>query len=486
MPPLITESMKKTPALRRKGTRRKTIEKCRLMCYNMNVHYTEHLLQHTKTVRRRKMKNKFSQLKSFHWRLWLSLCALALIPAVYQTVKTFLISAIGQEGAFDIIGQMEWFDLINETLQAFLIVPLYSVLNRIFKNHRDEFAGATFKTGLCASVLYALFSVGVLIYGSVLIGAMSPGETDIAVTTAYLRLETIAFITGIIVSFANVVFVVIGRDKNVYIFLAVRTALSLAADILLIPNFGVYGVAVSNIISNTLLSAVCILLLYKQGYIRFCRFKKSDGAMLREWCKTGVFSGLQQFVDNLIYAVMVCKMVNMVAEQGNYWIANNFIWGWLLIPVTALAEVIRSDCKNGYKNLRKFNYYFIAAASAVLWAVTIPMWTPFFRYAQGLENAGEIFGIVIKLVPFYIAYAGCAIIDNIFVGLGKTGYNAVNSLIINIGYYGVFYILYRTSAITFTMNTIILMFGFGMVVHLAVSLIEEKVFFKKISGENAE
>jgi len=425
------------------------------------------------------MRKRISELKSFHWRLWLSLCALALIPAVYQTVKTFLISSGGQDGTFDIIGQMEWFDLINETLQAFLIVPLYSVLNRIFKNHREEFAGATFKTGLCASVLYTLFSVGVLIYGSTLIGAMSPGEIDIAVTSTYLRLETLAFIMGIIVSFANVVFVVIGKYKNVYIFLAVRTALSLVADILLIPNLGVYGVAVSNIISNTLLSAMCIMLLYKQGYIRFKCFKKSDGAMLREWCKTGAFSGLQQFIDNLIYAVMVCKMVNMVAEQGNYWIANNFIWGWLLIPITALAEVIRSDCKDGYKELRKFNYYFIAAASAVLWVVTIPTWTPFFRYAQGLENAGEIFGIVIKLIPFYIAYAGCAIIDNIFVGLGKTSYNAVNSLIINLGYYGVFYILYRAGVITFTMNTIILMFGFGMAVHYAVSLVEEKVFFRR-------
>ncbi len=105
---------------------------------------------------------------------------------------------------------------------------------------------------------------------------------------------------------------------------------------------------------------------------------------------------------------------------------------------------------------------------------------PFFRCAQGLQNAGEIFGIVIKLIPFYIAYAGCAIIDNIFVGLGKTSYNAVNSLIINFGYYGIFYILYRTHTVTFNMNTIILMFGFGMAVHYAVSLVEEQVFKYRI------
>ena len=61
------------------------------------------------------MREKLLQLKNFHWRLWIALCSLALIPAVYQTVRTFLISTGSQNGAFHIIGQMEWFDLINET-----------------------------------------------------------------------------------------------------------------------------------------------------------------------------------------------------------------------------------------------------------------------------------------------------------------------------------------------------------------------------------
>lgn len=59
------------------------------------------------------MKEKFKHLKDFKWRLFVSLCALALIPAIYQTVRTFIISANGESGVFDIIGQMEWFDLID-------------------------------------------------------------------------------------------------------------------------------------------------------------------------------------------------------------------------------------------------------------------------------------------------------------------------------------------------------------------------------------
>lgn len=426
------------------------------------------------------MKERFKQLKSFNWRLFAALCALALIPAVYQTVKTFIISSNNPSTAFDIIGQMEWFDLINETLRAFLIIPLYSILNKICKDDKENFASHTFKTGLLTFIVYALFSIGVLIYGSVLVRAMNPDEIDLATTNQYLQLETIAFMVGIIVSFVNVVFVVVGKDKNVYIFLAINTVLSIVADFAFIPNFGVCGIAISNIIVNTLLAVASFVMLYVQKLIKPCWFRKSDLPVLTEWGKVGVFSGVQQFIDNFIYAIMICKMVNMVAEQGNYWIANNFIWGWLLIPVSALTEVIRRDCKDGYTKLHQFNYYFISTAVVVVWAITIPLWTPFFRHAENLPNASEIFTVVIKLTPFYIAYIGCAIIDNIFIGLGKTIYNAINSLLINIVYYGIFFILYLTNTITFTMDTIIVMFGLGMVVHFAISLLLEKVFLKKI------
>lgn len=445
--------------------------------------FAEILKQYAKIVQEVKMDEKFRNLKKFNWRLWIALCALALIPAAYQTVKTFLISANEQAEVFDIIGQMEWFDLINETLQAFLIVPIYSILNKMIRNRKEQFAESAFKTGFVSLIAYALFSICVLIYGSVLISAMNPDEIDISVTSTYLRLETVAFMIGIIVSFVNVVFVVVGKDKYVYIFLVIRTVLSVISDFLLIPNAGVYGVAISNIIVNTILAAASIRLLHTEGYIKLSWYKKTDISIFKEWCRVGVFSGLQQFIDNFIYAVMVCKMVNLVAEQGNYWIANNFIWGWMLIPISALAEVIRSDCKEGCKNLKKSNYYIISGAVVALWVLSIPAWTPFFRYAQDLSNANEIFAIVIKLLPFYIAYSGCVIIDNIFIGLGKIKYNAVNSLIINFIYYGVFYALYLAKAIKFNMNTIILMFGFGMIAHWIVSIIQEKLFLKRSNSK---
>lgn len=428
------------------------------------------------------MKARFRQLKEFHWQLFFSLCALALIPAVYQTVKTLIISSHSASDVFDIIGQMEWFDLINETIQAFLIVPLYSILSNLLKTDKEHFSRHVYKIGVISFLAYSLFSIGVLIHGSVLIQAMK-ADAFINVTTAgrYLQLETAAFMIGVILSFVNVVLVTVGKAKNVYRFLAVRTALSILADFILIPNFGVYGIAVSNIIVNLLLSVFSLGLLYRQGCIKPCRFQKSDLSTVKNWCRIGVFSGIQQFIDNFIYAIMICKMVNMVAEQGNYWLANNFIWGWLLIPITALAEVIKRDCKDGYRNLRQFSYYFIAGLTVILWAITLPFWQTFYQYVEHLPNADEVFSITVKLAPFYIAYVGSVIIDSIFIGLGKTSYNAINSLIVNFVYYGIFYILYVTNVLTFTMDVIILMFGCGNLVHLGISLIEEKIFLRKES-----
>lgn len=122
---------------------------------------------------------------------------------------------------------------------------------------------------------------------------MNRNDVDLAVTNTYLQLETIAFMIGIIVSFVNVVFVVLGKDRNVYIFLGIRTVLSLTADLILIPNFGVYGVAFSNIIINAILTVASILLLYFQKYIKFCRFKKSDISIFNFCTFRGYSLGLQ-------------------------------------------------------------------------------------------------------------------------------------------------------------------------------------------------
>lgn len=420
------------------------------------------------------------KLKSFKWQLWLSLCALALVPAIYQTVRTYLVSINSSTVGIDIIGQMEWYDLIDETIRAFLIVPLYSILNKIFIDNKNNLSNMIFKLMIIVFVLYALFNVGIFIYGNSLISFMNPQENDLTAISNYLKLETIAFMIGIVVEYFKVVFVVTENKKNVYLFLFVQMIMVILNDTIFIYLFGVNGVAISNLLTNLVLTIAGFVVLHKQGFISYCKFSKNDFKYFKDWINTGLFSGLQQFIDNIIYALMIARMVNMVSEQGNYWVANNFIWGFLLVPVTALGEIIKTDCKESTK-VERSNYYYLSVIIFISWLVSTVFWFPFMSNIQKLENASEIITILYKLVPFYIAYTLCIIPDSIFIGHGKTIYNAINSILVNFIYYGIWFILFRKEVIIFDMNKIIMMFGFGMVFHLLISWIEQYIFDHKYS-----
>lgn len=423
------------------------------------------------------IKKWWINFKTFDWKMYLALCLLALVPAIYQTVVTKLITVHANPGALDIVGQMEWFDLIDETICAFLIVPMYSVLSKAHK--REDFNKVVFKLGIIIVGLYALFSLGTFFYGIHLVSYMNPAEIDISAAYRYLSLETIAFMIGIIFSYASIVFLVIDKSRYMYAFLVAKILLALLSDFALIPGMGIDGIAVSNIIANGIMGTLAVVMLVLIKQLRPGKFNKNDIPHLKDWGRVGLFAGGQQFLDNIIYALMIVRMVNAVSESGNYWVANNFIWGWLLIPITCLSEIIRKDAgSDGYK-LKQLNYYSIVAFTIIVWFSLIPTYNWFFGTVEGLDNPARIFEIVLKNLGFYIAFALSQIPDAIFVGMGKTKYNAINSLICNIGYYGLWFILYQTNVVTMSMDMIIVMFGVGNIVHWIVSIVEEKVFLRK-------
>lgn len=223
-----------------------------------------------------KIKLKFVNLKLFDWKLWISLVALALVPAIYQVIRTYLLSTNVSSTGIDIVGQMEWFDLIDETIKAFLIVPLYSILNKLLVKDKNNLGTHIFKMGLVVFILYFIFSICVLVYGFNLISFMNPETNDISAMKTYLQLETIAFMIGIIPSFINVVFVTLDKSKNIYIFLGLQVILGIISDFLLIPFLGVNGIAISNMFTNSVLAVSGILVLYFEGYLKASLFKKED------------------------------------------------------------------------------------------------------------------------------------------------------------------------------------------------------------------
>ena len=207
-----------------------------------------------------------------------------------------------------------------------------------------------------------------------------------------------------------------------------------------------------------------ILLLYRENIRLFAKQKRSFG-WLNEWFKVGKFSGLESLLRNLAFMVMVVRMVNIVAEQGNYWLANNFIWQWLLLPGLALADLVKKEIGESKDNIRDktFGYLVLVSIFAIIWLISIPLWKPFLQYVMNVEEYETVFKIVLLETGFYITFLfNSCIFDSTFYGIGKTNYMLIQSMCIDGFYYGVMFVLYLTGVFVPTLLGICLMFGIGM------------------------
>ena len=179
--------------------------------------------------------------------------------------------------------------------------------------------------------------------------------------------------------------------------------------------------------------------------------------------------------------LMVSRMVNVVGESGVYWVANNFIWGWMLLPVLQLGELIKQEVSTD-KNKIKTNtlgYFTITTFICILWVVTIPLYKPFMQYVLNYSDVDKLFHLVMILFVFYIAFAYQNIFDMTFYGRGKTNYMLFESVVTNSIYYGSFFIAYRTGLWIPSLDGIALMFGVGTLFDAIVSGIAYRYFIYK-------
>lgn len=281
----------------------------------------------------------------------------------------------------------------------------------------------------------------------------------------YLTIQSVSMLVGFITTFCMLLFTVNGDDKRVR-FLVIFRILSLALfDRLFTMHGGDAGAAYAELAANTTVGLSALWLCFHSRYFAKPNFRDKD--LYQGWMKRGVYVGMQIFLDNFIYAIMIVKMVNAVNESGNYWVANNFIWGWLIVPVTCFVEVVR---KNKLDSLTMRNAWWYAIGIAAVWLLSAPAWRWFLINAMSILEPDAILSIIFHALLFYLCYIPSAIIDGWFVSRGKTSYLAANSAICNIIYYGILYILFQSGTITPSMNFIIRMFGWGLVLHFLVSV----------------
>lgn len=395
-------------------------------------------------------------------KLLAALILWAILPSVYLLTRMQVIAISGAD--INILGQMEWFDLIDETLITMLTVPLYHLLN----NHDGSAKrnGQAFVVSFC---IYAVFTAIIVAKCGTIAEIMKAEDA-----TQFLRLQAFSLLVAYIGTFSVILFTIQGNYKVVYILTGIKLIMLVGLDYLLIQRFMEIGAAYSEIIANALVSISAFVLLMARGYIQF---GKCDTQWLKEWLKIGVWAGLQIVLANVVYALAVVRMVNVVSEAGNYWAANNFIWGWLLIPVTCFAEIIK---KNQLDSLSFKNTWRHCLCIVGVWLISVPGWRWFISGPMAL-NADEILKIVFPAIPFYLAYIISQMIESWFISHGKTVYNTAVSAIVNIIYYGIAYALFQYGVFQPGLSFVIGLFGWGMVAACVLDVLMYKFFVSRLT-----
>ncbi len=416
------------------------------------------------------MSTIIKSIKTFNWRLWLVLAVTLFIPALYKTLRIYLLGDLPGDWGVNIASQLAWVNLLYEIAEEAFILPLFFLLGKSLGS-QNELENKT-RTGLLISGgSFFVLALLIIVFAKPLCTFMASDPMTLDATVTYIRLESIASTISILSKFITVLLVTMSKDKYMYILLVIQMVLSMLFDTFLLSglpfsaNMGVNGIAISNIVVS-LIMFICAVLFLNRENIHVFRHSKLSFSWLKEYGKIGLFSGLESFVRNIAFMLMVSRLVNVISEQGTYWVANSFIWTWLLLPATALYDVIKKETAESRDNIRNktLGYIVVSTLFSVLWFVSIPLWIPFIKNVLNSDAYETVFYVVLIQSPFYVLYIFNCIFDGTIYGRGKTLYMLIESLFTNGIYYVLMFILWKTGVFIPTLTSISLMFGIGMAI----------------------
>lgn len=412
------------------------------------------------------------------FRIFGTLLLMGALPTVYQSVRIYFLGALPADWGYNIASQLSWVSLFFEVIQEAFMLPLFYLLGQVLHD-RIEFANRI-QTGLALTIaIYSILAALLAINAPYLIHFMAQKPELISATVTYIRLETVGILLAAPLKFCSLAFLSLKNNRALLSVLLLQMTLSIALDTILVSDtlisfkLGVNGIAWTNIIVNTLLLIASLVFLRRERLISRLGSFKWDFSWVKNWIKIGGYSGMESLVRNLAFMLMIVRMMNLISEQDTYWLANNFIWGWLLLPTLALGELIkRNSAETPADTLRLLpSYVFISLGVILIWLATSPFWRPFLQNILAIENPDKVLYLVRLSLIFYMMFTFNNVIDSIFYGLGRTDLMLLQSLLINVLFYGFAYLLYYLGIFQPTLISITLLFGCGIIFDTIITLV---------------
>lgn len=438
-------------------------------------------------VRRLKMlKNYLSKINftayfpnslRLNYSLFLAVLLSIFLPTLYVTFRIYLLGELPDAGTFNIIAQNAWVQLLYEVFNEGMLLPLYYLLGRSIKN-REKFKIRLSLAFSIFCVVYFILSSVIYYFSNSLFIYMKLAPELHNLSKQYIHLEILATAFSSIYIFNCFTLYLLNAKSYVYNLLIIQVLLNILFDSLFVSSFsfslklGVLGVGYTNIAVNFILLFVASFFMKKLSISFSLQGWKKQFRWLQCWGRSFLLSGGESFVRNIIFILMILRMVNSVQESGTYWLANQFIWGWLLVPFLALSTLIKIDvAKNEGKIGHRLNGYFMLSTFFVLCLlITLPFWQSFLVNILNINNYKPVLSLIYVLIGFYIFFIYKLILESYFYGMGKIHLILYQTLIVNIIYYGIAFLFYLFDYLQFDLISLAYLFGGGMIFSGIVTL----------------
>lgn len=431
------------------------------------------------------MKSAAGYLKRWDWGLFLLILLYMGLPRIYRSYSVYLIgNAIPDTNALATVAQWQFIELLLEVIQETFVLAIFYFVGRGIQSQQGP--GRPIRTSITVILTFTSVIAAILfVFSDSFVAVIGTPPAIAETTSAFLKIKTAATPLFLLATASVIIVETVNRKKYIFALAVLQVVYRFILDSLFYGGYafsldiGVLGVAWADAAANLALFVSAMILLRPvmmdkvRGWFSFFTFRD-----WRTYLRIGGWSGLDSLVRNVAYFFMIIRLLNLLGEDsiGGYYLAMHIFWSFLLVPILALAETTKVLIANHSVDIRTVQRLWYSALAiggvvVVVWMALLPLWD---NFATLLNSNAEVVrysskAMSLLIVP-YVLLALNLIADAIFYGTGKTRYMAYQAIITNGTVYVVAFILYLADVWTPTFNSIMILFGIGIVVDSILTL----------------
>lgn len=420
---------------------------------------------------------KFDEMKKIYTKDYLILIGIGFLPLLWKILELTFLSSY--DNALKILGQIALISIIFKVFEESILNPIYKCFSKQNINDENQRQYLVKKFLIYYFLITIVFTIVILFLSTYILKFSKVPDYIFNETLSFIKLYVVSCGLGVISKYLYTCSLIGKETKKMGWYLFIKSIITAILFVIFVPKFsfgfGVKGIAIAELVINI------ISIIYLSTHIKNINSQAIE-FNYKEYFKLFVFSFVETLIRNIVYYFVILVFLNIIDNQDLYFVANDYIWSIMLVPVLAQSGIIKQELSLGNNNLKP--YFYNSIILILFMILLVPIALLIFKYVYTLSNYLDYFMVLLKLFPCYIIFVFDSIIEAYFIATGKMKHILVQTILTNIFVYCTALILYLCGVWVITLDSIILLFNLGVIVSslytISVYLIERKKEVKKI------